>query len=317
MFDRESNEGWRLYLLNWVLLSTIALVVCAGIVLTHFSIEIEKGLLKTVSMAGIFVVLGHYLASRTWGSRPALVLLSLAQLDLLFLLGGPLSYIMASAGLPLQDANLASVDRLLGLDWAAYYRFVTTRPTLLPYAMFFYAMIGWLGLGVPLLLGLTKNDIRLQQFITACILSVFVTTLVSALLPAIGTYRQYGLPAETAGFRATGYLVQLEQLPFVRDGTLRILNISKIGGIVTFPSFHSAAAVLALWACWSVWWIRPLALITNVGMLMVTPLSGGHYFFDVIAGAALATLAIVAAKRFATASAAAPGIRRSILTQRA
>jgi PAP2 superfamily len=112
-------------------------------------------------------------------------------------------------------------------------------------------------------------------------LTVFVTALVSALVPAIGTYRQYGLPAEATGFKATGYLVQLERLPCIRDGALRVLNISKIGGIITFPSFHAAAAILALWACWSVWWIRPLALITNIGMLMVTPLVGGHYFVDV------------------------------------
>jgi PAP2 superfamily len=317
VLDKKPNEGSRLYYLNWVLLSTIALVLCVSMVLTHFSVEIERGLLKTLSTAAIFLAVGHCLAARNWGLRPALVLLSLAQLDLLFLLGGPLSYIMASADLPLQDAKLGNVDRLLGLDWTAYYHFITTRPMLLPYAMFFYAMIGWLGLGVPLLLGLTKNHVRLQQFITACILTVFVTALVSALVPAIGTYRQYGLPAEATGFKATGYLVQLERLPCIRDGALRVLNISKIGGIITFPSFHAAAAILALWACWSVWWIRPLALITNIGMLMVTPLVGGHYFVDVIAGVALAALAIATVKKLRTPLTIAAEVKPAILPQQA
>jgi len=54
--------------------------------------------------------------------------------------------------------------------------------------------------------------------------------------------------------------------------------------------------VLALWALWSVWWLRPLALIANVSMLLATPLVGGHYFVDVIAGVGLAVLAIAAAR---------------------
>jgi len=65
---------------------------------------------------------------------------------------------------------------------------------------------------------------------------------------------------------------------------------SKVQGLaafITFPSFHAAAAVLALWALWSVWWLRPLALIANVSMLLATPLVGGHYFVDVIAGVGL------------------------------
>jgi membrane-associated phospholipid phosphatase len=83
----------------------------------------------------------------------------------------------------------------------------------------------------------------------------------------------------------------------VRDGSLRVLDFKTLGGIITFPSFHAAAAVPALWAFWAVWWMRPLALIANVGMLLATPLVGGHYFVDVFAGIALAMLAIAAAQR--------------------
>ncbi|WP_024507169.1 phosphatase PAP2 family protein [Bradyrhizobium sp. ARR65] len=308
----EPNEGWRLYTLNWIVLSMIALLLSISIAVSRFSVEIESGLLKTIAMAAVFTLAGRYLISHRWGARPALVLLSLAQLDMLFLFGTPLSYVTASADLPLQDGNLAHLDQLLGLDWTAYYRFIVDRPALLPYAVFFYAMIGWLGLGVPLLLGLTKNHVRLHQFTMACILTVCVTALISALLPAIGTYQEYRVPAETPNFRATGYLIQFDRLPLVRDGSLRLLNVSQLGGIITFPSFHAAAAILAVWACWGVWWIRPLALITNAGMLLATPLVGGHYFVDVIAGSALAVLGIAAAKSLGTRWAAA-GQRREIV----
>ena len=78
---------------------------------------------------------------------------------------------------------------------------------------------------------------------------------------------------------------------------LRHLELLGLGGIVTFPSFHAASAVLFGWALWAVRWLRPLALLINGAMLAATPLNGGHYFIDLIAGVAIAVLAIVAARR--------------------
>lgn len=261
----HTGRGWRLYLLNWVPLGILALLLGLCLAVSSFSLEIENGLLGAVLTATTLTVCGHFMILRKWGSRPAFILVSIAQLELLFLLASPLTYIAASADLPLHDATLARWDQLLGLDWTAYYRFITARPTLVQYAYFFYAMITWPTMGVPLILGLTKNYVRLQHFTMACILTVCVTAVVSALVPAFGTYQQYGLPTDFSGFNATGYLVQLDRLPLVRDGTIRILNISHLGGIITFPSFHAAAAILVLWGFWGVWWMRPLTLITNVG----------------------------------------------------
>ena len=78
---------------------------------------------------------------------------------------------------------------------------------------------------------------------------------------------------------------------------LRHLEVLGLSGIVTFPSFHAASAVLYAWALWAVRWMRPVALLANGAMLAATPLNGGHYFVDVIAGMAIAALAIVAARR--------------------
>ena len=286
------GEGWRLYQANWIPLIAMGALLAGTLAVSRFSVAIESELVTTLIVTACLIVSGHYLISRAWGARPAFVLLSIAQLTVLGLFGAPLTYIAASANLPLQDANLAYLDNLLGLDWPAYYSFIVARPWLLQYMVFFYAMIVLPTLAVPILLGFTKNYVRLQRFVLACILTLCVTALVSTLLPAIGTYGQYGLPANSADFSATGYLIQLERLPLARDGSLRILEMSQIGGIVTFPSFHAAAAILALWGFWAVWWVRPVALILNGGMLVATPLLGGHYFVDVFAGAALAFLAI-------------------------
>lgn len=299
MINPEMQATWQLYRLNWLALCAMAPLLLLCLAITSFSLDIDS--VKMLIVPGLLTAAGHglFLLKRppVWAPPLAFALLAVAQLDVMITLATPLTYIAASANLPLQDANLARLDQLLGLDWRAYYRFVLERPVLISYAYLGYAMITWPTIGVPLLLVSTRHYLRLQQFVLACILAVAATALISTLVPAIGTYYEYGIAPEIPGFRASGYLVQLHELPFIRDGSLRKLDFSTMGGIITFPSFHAAAAVLALWAFWAVWWMRPLALIANVGMLLATPLVGGHYFVDVIAGAALAMLAIAVAGR--------------------
>jgi hypothetical protein len=311
MVDREVKDVWALYLFNWVPLLLLALLLVICLVLTDFSLKIES-LLPAVGIILLIAVAGHAL-SRAGYLQPAFALVSIAQLQLLVLLATLLTYIAASANLPMQDANLAFVDRLIGLDWQAYYKFVYVRPVLVPYIYFGYAMITWPAFSVPIFLGATRNYRRLQQFTFACTLTLVVTAIISSLLPAFGTYYQYGISADTPIFRASGYLAQLHELPLIRDGSLRVLNLEDLVGIITFPSFHAAAAILTVWALWSMRWMRPLVLPANVGMLLATPLVGGHYFIDVFAGAALAVLAIAAARRIGENS----SVATSVMTQEA
>jgi hypothetical protein len=291
MVDRKVQDAWRLYLLNWMPLFLVASLLLLGLGLTNFSFRVESVILRGVGMASLFVAIGHALWRRG-NSRLAFILVAIAQLELLYFITMPLSYIAASADLPLQDANFAHLDRLLGLDWQGYYNFVCARPALVPYLYIAYAMINLPTFGVPILLGWTRQYARLQRFTFACTLTAIVTALVSALLPAIGTYQQYGVSADTAILKASGYLVQVDEIPLVRDGALRVLSFETLNGIITFPSFHAAAAVLSLWALWGVWWMRPFAFIAYGGMLLATPLVGGHYFVDVLAGGGVAILAI-------------------------
>jgi membrane-associated phospholipid phosphatase len=296
MLDCEARKAWQLYLYNWIPLGGMVLLLALCLAVSKFSLRVESTLLKAVGTAALCTTAAHFAVSRNWGARLPFVLGSFAQLGLLFLLATPLIYIAAATNLPMQDANLAHFDRMLGLDWPSYLNFVNDRPWLIPYMYLGYAMITWPMFGVPIILGMTGHYRCLQQFTLACMLTVVLTALVSTLLPAIGTYHEYGIIPDLMKFRPSGYLVQLHDLPRVRDGSLRILETSTLGGIITFPSFHAAAAVLALWGLWCVWWLRPLALIANVSMLLATPLIGGHYFVDVIAGAGLSVLAIAAAR---------------------
>lgn len=300
----ERQIANRLQLANWGLVAGCALALCIALAVTTFTLE---GLMTTDALtAPTLAVAGLWLMRRGWGERPAFAMLAFAQMGLVVMCAAPLSYIGLGAGMPLQDARFAELDRLLGLDWPAYFHFAMAHPELLLYAKVFYAMILIPGFGVPVILGLTGQHVRLQQFVMAATLALCVVIVISTLLPAVGTYFEFGLPSATELFTANGYGGQAQEIPMLRDGTLRALNLAKLGGILTFPSFHAATALLSIWSLWSIWWLRPALLMANGGMLVATPLVGGHYFVDVIAGVAVAALTIQASKSLTAVVTASP-----------
>jgi membrane-associated phospholipid phosphatase len=146
-------------------------------------------------------------------------------------------------------------------------------------------------------LAATRQFRRTEEFTFAFATALIATAVISALVPAIGVYQQIGLdPATLEHLNPRAYLDQLRDFGPVRDGTLRHLDLFGLAGIVTFPSFHATSAVLYAWAFWPVRWMRPIALLANGAMLASTPVDGAHYFIDVVAGIAVAILAVVAAR---------------------
>jgi hypothetical protein len=298
MAQSQASAAWRLFSFNWLPIGLMATALAFGLALTRFSIKPSAALIL-FGLAGLLTGVAYYTAHASHSREPfiAFVLGSIAQLVLIILLMTPLTYIAAAADLPMRDGSLAYLDQALGLDWRAYFSFVYQRPALIAAVILGYGVIALPVIGIPVVLGMTRNYRRMQEFTLAFALALIVTTCISMVVPAIGTYDQLGIRPDPSVFTPTAYLDQLRDMPLVRDGALRELDLPKLTGIITFPSFHAATAILFLWALWCVWWLRPFALIANGAMLLATPMAGGHYFIDVFAGMAVALLAIVAALR--------------------
>ena len=177
-------------------------------------------------------------------------------------------------------------------------RYVNAHPVLAAWLGYGYNMIRWQVFAVPVVLAAKGLYPRIAEFIFAFGLALIATTIISALVPAIGVYQQIGLdPASLPNIEAGAYLEQLRDLPPTRDGTLRHLDLLGLAGIVTFPSFHAASAVLYSWALWGVRWMRPIVVVANGALFLGTPIVGGHYFIDIFAGAAVAVAAIAVSRR--------------------
>jgi PAP2 superfamily protein len=298
MADKESLAAWRFFELNWLPIAGMCAVLAFCLAVTDFSIGLA-GAGTVFSIAAIYTGFAYRSANATKPGRPTVVFMlgSIAQGVLITSVMAPLTYIAAAAAFPLQDANLFAIDQALGLDWRGYLAFVDEHPLMSALLAKAYALIGSQILLVPLLLAAVGRFCRLQQYILALALTLIATTAISIFVPAIGVYYQLGLTAADHPNVVPGaYLDCSRDLPLVRDGVLRHLDLFKLAGIVTFPSFHAASAVLYAWALWPIRWARPVVVIINGAMLASTPVGGGHYFIDLFAGIAVTVLAIVAAR---------------------
>ena len=62
-------------------------------------------------------------------------------------------------------------------------------------------------------------------------------------------------------------------------------------GLVSFPSFHTAAATLLAIAAWPDRRLRAVILPMDAAMLLSIPVEGTHYLIDMIGGAGVALIA--------------------------
>src|SRR5271169_6076505 len=117
MNDHEAQAAWRLFTLNWIPLGVMALTLALCLAFTRFSMKPE-GVLLSLAAIGLYAGIAYYNAQTPHKRDPRaiFVLGSTAQLMLASFLMTPLTYVAAALDMPLQDANLAALDRALGID---------------------------------------------------------------------------------------------------------------------------------------------------------------------------------------------------------
>jgi hypothetical protein len=151
------------------------------------------------------------------------------------------------------------------------------------------------------------NCRRSAEAICGLALALLATTCISTLIPVIGVYDTLGLKAsDFPYFQPLGYYDTLREARLLRSGSLHGLTLSRPVGVVTFPSFHAVSAVLYMWAFWPLTLIPPLTVPWNIAIIAATPLGGGHYFVNVLAGILAAVLAIFTALAISNHLSSAP-----------
>ena len=250
MTTREIALAWRLFEANWIPLAATGLALAFVLTATDFSLTPGSEAVS-FGFVVVYAAFAYYnaLAPRRCEPWVVFALGSMAQVVMATVIMTPMTYAAAALNLPLQDALLARLDQAMGLDWRSYLAFVNDHPLVGTALTIGYGMIRWPIFVIPVALALAGQYRRLQVFTLAFTLGLVVTTIISAFVPAIGTFYHLGLTAaDYPNLNPVAYLEQLRDLPPVRDGTLRRLDLPALTGLVTFPSFHAASAILFAWA---------------------------------------------------------------------
>jgi membrane-associated phospholipid phosphatase len=299
MNNWDARLAWRLFNLNWLPVGLMGAVLLAVIGLTDFSIEpLAFGIPVAITLFLTLVAYRHRHAKAD-RADPKLVFMlgTVGQVILVTVIVGPLSYVVAAANWPLQDHAFSAIDHAMGFDSKAAVLFVNDHPALSKVLNFGYGMIKWPLLVIPIVLAKTFRFIRLQQFMTSLIVALLITVVISMLVPAIGNYQALEITAsDVPNVDLTIFRLQQHDIPALREGSLRHLELFHLAGIISFPSFHTASAILYAWAFFPVRGWGPTALVLNTLMIISTPVIGAHYLIDVIAGIALAAASIAFAK---------------------
>jgi membrane-associated phospholipid phosphatase len=274
---------------RWFIILALAAADVAGLRMTGMHLEASGALRLGAALLALTALAWVY---TRWRPRERLADLAqtAAQLMAFFAAIGTFSYLVTASAAPLVDDALAAADRATGFDWLAWFTWVHERPNVTLVLKLAYASATPQLALIPIYLALSGEAQRNSRLIWELMLSLALIVPLSGLFPAASAWVHYAvtdlIPA-----------VHMPDFTALRSGTLRELSLSRMEGLITFPSFHTTLALLFVAALRK----HRLALVTgglvNGLMLVSIPSEGGHYLVDVIAGALVAAFAIWAAAR--------------------
>jgi membrane-associated phospholipid phosphatase len=210
-----------------------------------------------------------------------------------------LSYLGPMTDWPLRDREMIWIDRHLGLDWLQVMRGFDGRPLLLTILNAAYATFTAQLIGTALVLIAAGRKRELDCFFVTFLSASVLAELASVLIPTLGPMVTLARDVSFLHVRTIGRVTGDIMLA-LRNGSLRVIDLDAIDGIISFPSLHAAVAVIVPY---TLRWNRPLfwpILVLDSVMLVSAIPSGNHYLSDLLGGVGVAVLAILAANTVQT-----------------
>jgi membrane-associated phospholipid phosphatase len=204
------------------------------------------------------------------------------------------NHLLMANNIPLADDLLLSWDRALGLDWLAYANAMTQSAGMVNLLAFAYFPLTSLPIGIILMIAIFFDNRRLVlELISLLSITALVCVTLSALFPALAataTLAPQELLQRLPDWAGTYHLDALKAL---RSDAVILLDSAGLNGLATFPSYHTCIALVIAWCLRGTWPTALLGTMIAVLVLASTPIMGGHYFVDIIAGVAVTLTTII------------------------
>jgi hypothetical protein len=265
---------------EWLALVAIALVDTIWAQATGFRLH-ASWVDARVPGAVLIAMLGLRLFAHKRGSLMAEFLALTLCMAMVFTV---FAYLCMAASGPLVDRQLLAVDRALGFDWLAGWRLVNAHPSLLAAMQWLYDSLTYQALYLCLLLGLMLRVTAMREVFWIIFLSALATDLLAIALPAYGPFEIFGLSSHG------GFLPDMKHL---KSGGTMEFTLSKLTGVICFPSFHTVMALGYAYGLRGTGIIGRVVAGANIVMLLGVPFIGGHYVIDMIAGVAVFGFAVL------------------------
>lgn len=274
---------------QWTWRWTLAATLCAAIVLWSTGGTIAPGGAIAI-LAVLAPLLGAHWLYRTARPDRALADLTgaLVAISWTMMMTGVISLMGVRLGAPLIDDALARADALLGLHPGGLVIWTAEHPSV--GAIFGFAYLS----SFPLLfativhLALARRSERLWRFVGAIAASMTIATAFSAAAPALGAFTHHNFSEATIrGLPAGSGLYHLQAFEAYRSGVWNTIDFGRLQGVVTFPSIHTCLALAVAYAYYDDRLLRWPSIAWNGLVIVSTIPIGGHYYVDLIAGAAM------------------------------
>ena len=204
-----------------------------------------------------------------------------------------LNYLLLTVAGHRIDALLAQMDRALGVDWPGLMAFVAAHPALNQLLRVAYVTVLPQVALLIIVLGCCGRANVIYEFCLALAIAAAITIAFWTAFPSFGAFSIYDLPGDVARrlHPELGPAYARDLIALLRNGPARI-SPDQVKGLIGFPSFHGAMAVLVTWYGREVRYLRWPLVIWNIVVLVATPVHGGHFVVDVLAGLAVVVAAV-------------------------
>lgn len=288
---RRTALALRRHLLAGIVFCLCSLAVLLHVAQLHIDPRQTGNLLYFVIFLAI-LALRFCLPRTSWALAEPVVRFAeyAAVFMIISLMGASASYPIAALTHGYADTTLQAIDEALGFDWLHWYRTVCDQPLLQLLGTIAYRSIY---VTPALLLGyaaLAGDDHRAYRFMFEFWLATVLTLAVFTLMPAVGPFSHLWHGA--IPYMPESELWQQGLIPALRAHSVHVVDLGHLRGIVSAPSFHTAAAVLYVAAGWRIPQLRWPIVAINAAMLLSTPVEGTHYLIDMILGAIVALVAL-------------------------
>ena len=200
-----------------------------------------------------------------------------------------LNYLLLTRAGARIDLELAAIDHAIGFDWPGAMAWMAHHPRLNAVALFVYSsMLPQVALLIVVLATVERQSVYL--FCAALALSALSCIAIWSFAPSFGAFSVYPVsPSATALALDSSYARELVRL--LHDGP-GLISPRDTKGLIGFPSYHAVLALLVMWHARKITFLRWPALVINTGVLLSTPVQGGHHLIDVIAAFPIAAMAV-------------------------